>query len=340
MKEGGMTLEKDMVGSYIMALMRASKSFEEAFKAYDIVRSMDVSLLDESEYNKILTAFTNLRFDQTLLPPTPAPSTSSSSTPARPTRPIPPPTAPANIIQEFLIDMRRSDHPPSAITFTILLNHYSKSYLTSATAISHVHSLIKLDMHVDPDTALFNALMNAYSRTGAYAEAFRIWDRLISRANGVEIDSHSISIILDTCGFENNVEGFKMGRKVWNRITKEVVSEASGRRGGGNLKNWESWVECLCRWGEFDEAFQVVFEQMKDGTTVIEGTNYKIPKVEISTVETLLKFSLREKREGRSSRPSWERVRDQIRDEYSGEIWDTIRKLELWSSSGERIPLS
>lgn len=343
MKDSGMTLEKEMVGWYIIALMRASKSFEEAFKAYDMIRSMDVSLLDESEYNKILVAFTNLRFD--LPPPTTSTTASdpdSETTPVRRPRAIPPATAPANIIQEFLTDMRRSDHPPSSTTYTILLNHYSKSYLTSASAISHVHSLIKLDIYVDPDTALFNALMNAYSRTGAYAESFRIWDRLVARTGGVEIDSHSISIVLDTCGFENNLEGFKRGRKIWNRITKEEVSDENrhNRRGGGNLKNWESWIECLCRWGEFEEAFEIVFEQMKDGKNAIEGTHYTVPQLESSTIEILLKFSLREKREGRSSRPAWERVRDRVRDEYSGEIWETTKRLELWNSSGERIKLS
>lgn len=308
MKESGVALESSTIAWHITALMRAASSYGEAFKAYDTVRAMDVAALDESAYNQLLLAFTSLTFPN----------------PSAPTSPPVLTTAPANMIHEFLTDMRRSNHPPSSITYTILLDHFAKTYTTSHTAILRIHSLIKLDINVDPDTALFNALMNAYSRVGAFAASFRVWESM--RINkGIEIDRVSLFIILDTCGYECGPDGKRLGRSIWSEFTG-ASTKGKGKLNGMielEKKHYDTWIECLGRWGEHDEAERVAFEDMAVTNKIVADQD---------TFEILLKFALRDKKATRRETPRWERLRDRMIEERK-EVWEEVKGLELWSGN-------
>ena len=295
MQERGMKLEPITVTWHIIALMRAATSYDDAFKSYDIARALDVSALDTTAYNTLLAAFISLDF-----------STTDAS------------SAPAAMVMEFLSDMRRSANPPNIATYSTLLNYYTNYIGEAAVAsstIAHIHSLIKLDINIDPDTGLFNSLMNAYSRVGAYRTAFRIWDSMVANRY-IEIDGITLSIYFDTCGFEGGVEGKKRATKLWD----ELRSEKSGSRISTrmNLKNYESYVEALCRFGDLTEAERVVFVDMKKGAKV---------EAEVSTVETLLKFSRMEKKR-------WEKVRERVQRERS-DLWEKVKDVAVWTSAGK-----
>lgn len=285
MRERDVRLDPQTVTWHIVALMRVARDFADAFQAYDKVRALDASILDTQAYNIILSAFTSLFF-----PPSP----SSPDPDAH--------IAPPALILEFLSDMRRTSHPPDAVTYSLLLTYYSRTASASVSLVSHLHSLIKLDTNVDPDTALFNSLMGAYSRVGAFQTAFRIWDSM--RANG-DVDSTSVSIVLDTCGFARDP---KRARRTWEELRRERFEL--------NRKNWDSWVECLCRLGDFDEAERVVFEEMREGGAargVVAG---------VSTLETLIKLSRREKG------LRWEEVRERVRTERP-DLWDAVKDVAV-----------
>ncbi|KAL8281412.1 hypothetical protein RQP46_006096 [Phenoliferia psychrophenolica] len=173
MRERAVRLDAQSVTWHIVALMRVAVDFPDAFQSYDKVRALDASILTTQAYNIILTAFTSLSF---------------------PHLPIDSQIAPPPLILEFLSDMRRTSHPPDAITYSLLLTYYSRHSTASPALIAHLHSLIKLDTNVDPDTPLFNALMGAYSRVGSHISAMRIWDTL--RANH-QVDTVSVSTVLD-----------------------------------------------------------------------------------------------------------------------------------------------
>ncbi|GAA5892998.1 uncharacterized protein JCM6883_007535 [Sporobolomyces salmoneus] len=267
MKRRGIKLESSTAIRHIESLMRASSSFEEAFESYDEIRALDPSIFTSTnDYNSILEAFLSLSFP------------SSSSTPS--------PTAPPPLVMEFLADMRKSSLPANSVTYSILLTYYSRTSSASIQLIEHLHSLIKLDINLDPDTALFNSLMSAYSRVGAYSQVYRIWETLLinsqhsrGSAGGGRIgpDQRSFSVFLDTCGYDRSQEAQKRARRVWN--------DEKGLGIKRNRKNWDTWIECLCRWGKpnLEEATRVALEEM-DGK---EGR----PKADQASFEVLLKFA-------------------------------------------------
>lgn len=260
MKTRGIKLEPEIALYSIQALMRASSNYDEAFQAYDEMRALDPSILsDANDYNKILTTFLYLNFP------------SSSSTP--------PPSAPPELVMEFIADMRTSQHPANSITYSILLTYYSRTSSASITLIEHLHSLIKLDINLDPDTALFNSLMSAFSHVKAFSQTYRIWESMCAnrRAGTTSVgpDQRSLSIVIDTCGWDKSSDAKLRGRRIWN----DVESRLGIRK---NKKNWDTWVECLCRWREVDEAMEVVFGEMgKEGR----------PRADRDTLEHLLKFA-------------------------------------------------
>ncbi|GAA5879591.1 hypothetical protein JCM1840_003326 [Sporobolomyces johnsonii] len=292
MKARGVKVDAKSVTWHIVALMRAAGSFEEAFQSYDEMRALDPSVLDQKAYNTILSAFTSLSF----------PSSSSA----------PPPMAPPPLIMEFLSDMRLSPHPPNAVTYSLLLTYYSRTQSASVSLITHLHSLLKLDINLDPDTALFNSLMSAYARVGAYAHAYRIWDSLVANTNparsggvGVGVDEMSVSVLIDTCGFDGSVEAQRRARRAWRDLEDGRVPV------GRNRKHWETWVECLCRWREWDEAERVVFEDMS-------GERAGVPRATKNAVEVLLKF-------GRNAGDArWEAMRERVRRDRP-DLWDEVK---------------
>ncbi|GAA5937302.1 pentatricopeptide repeat-containing protein [Sporobolomyces koalae] len=296
MKSRGIKLDASTALSHIESLMRASTSFEEAFEAYDELRALDPSVLsDTSAYNQVLSTFLSLNFA----------STSSSS------------SAPPELVMEFLSDMRTSLHPANSTTYSILLTYYSRTASASIPLIQRLHSLIKLDVNLDPNTALFNSLMSAYSRVGAYSYTYRIWDSIVANAQNSDRsgktattsrgpDQRSLSILLDTCGYDKSRNAQTRARDAWQDREITIVK---------NKKNWDTWVECLCRWNRFDEAEQVVFEEMKR-------------TADVETLEVLLKFARTFGVE------SWERVRERIRKERP-ELWSALEQV----AAGDKKPV-
>lgn len=262
MRDQSVRLDPLAVSWHIVATMRAAPSFEDAFKAYDEMRALDPSVLDGKAYNTILHAFTTLRADSGE-------------------------AAPSLYINEFLTDMVRSGHPPESATYSLLLRHYSRIPEPSPEMIKQLHSRIKLDANLDPDTPLFNSLMDAYSRVGAFERAYGVWDSMLLNLSGrIKPDQVSVSILLDTCGRDRFMGGAQRAMRLWQDLERGVLPIVR------NYKIWESWVEALCRLGMFDEAEKVVFEEMgRPSAGAIGTTAQAAPKPTVATVEMLLKFA-------------------------------------------------
>lgn len=322
MKQRSVRLDGASATWHIVALMRAAGSFEEAFAAYDEVRALDPSVLDRAAYNTVLAAFTSLSFPD------------SSSTTA----------APAPLIMEFLSDMRTAGHPPNSTTYALLLTYYSRAASASPATIAHLHSLIKLDVHLDPDTPLFNALMGAYSRTGAHNAAYRIWDSMLLSSNAAAgsgeagVDAKSVSTLLDTAAHDGSPAAQRRAERVWADLARGRI-RAPGRGGAaaGPLRrtanNWDAWVEALGRWGRVEEAERVVFEEMAPGRVAREEPQHEDAVVASEgTVRALLKFAMREGPEAQR------RVAQRVRDERP-DLWPAVEKLALrkrWSTDEEK----
>ena len=332
MKQRGIRLDGASTTWHIVALMRAATSFDEAFAAYDEMRALDPSVLDRKDYNTILSAFTALTF------PSSSSSSSSSSDSA----------APAPLIMEFMTDMRTSGHPPSSATYALLLTYYSRAASASPATIAHLHSLIKLDVHLDPDTPLFNALMGAYSRTGAYNAAYRIWDAMLLHRGGGDpteagIDAVSVSTLLDTAAHDGSPAAQRRAERVWDDLARGTLVGGRVRR---TPKNWDAWVEALGRWGRLAEAEQVVFGEMAPverrevGERRAHVIRDEAPVAGEGTVRALLKFAARDSAEAQ------QRVAQRVRDERP-DLWPAVEKLALrkrWTSeeaaAGEAVEQS
>ncbi|POY74117.1 hypothetical protein BMF94_2929 [Rhodotorula taiwanensis] len=285
MRSRGVALDGPTASAHIIALMRASATYDEAFQAYDEIRALGPSVLDLRAYNAILGAFTSLPFSAQE-------------------------AAPPKLVMEILSDMRKSNHPPNSATYSLLLTYYACAAPTAFNHVAHLHSLIKLDSSLDPDTALFNSLFMAYSRTGATSAAYRIWDTMLqytmrssAGAGAIAVDSRTLSILFDTCGHDGTTAAQARARRVWADLD-------SGRlRVERNLKVCDSYVEALCRFGALDDAEAVVFHDM-DG----QG---RLPRSGVSTVEALLKFARKD------SQDRFEAVSLRIQAER-GDLWEGI----------------
>ncbi|GAA5902247.1 hypothetical protein JCM6882_000484 [Rhodosporidiobolus microsporus] len=311
MKSRSLRLDRPAASRCMLALMAGAQTWDEAFALYDTVRALDPTVYDLDAYNALLHGFVHL------VPP------AQASVPA-----------PSPLVNEFLSDMRRSSHPPNSTTYALLLTYYSRAAPPGAAArqtIAHLHSLLKLDVHLDPDKALFNALMAAYSHTKAFNKAFGVWDAMVANqragasagaggggAGAAGVDETSLSIYLDTCGWEGTSVGQQRARKVWDELDKGWFVGLKKR----NRKNWDAWVEALCRWGCWDEAEAAVFEKMV-GTGAGEGErgDGAAPKATRETVETLLRFA---KRAGVKRQ---ERIVERVRRE----------RPDLWEQAGTRV---
>ncbi|BGP15246.1 hypothetical protein JCM10213_000711 [Rhodosporidiobolus nylandii] len=299
----GIRLEGAAVVFHIVALMRAAETWDEAFASYDTIRALDPTVLDLGSYNAILSGFTSLS------PP------SSGGEPA-----------PAPLVQEFLSDMRVSQHPPNSHTYALLLTYYSRAPGATPATIAHLHSLIKLDVHLDPDTALFNALMAAYSHTRAWAAAYRVWDSIVANSaggRGVQLDERTLSIFLDTCGYDGSPEARRRGRAVWADL------EAGRLPLQRNRKNWETWLECLARWDGWKawyEVEEIVFERMS-------GKEPGVPRATVETAQTILKMARRD------GQDRVERIAERLRSNRL-DLYEQVRELALlprWEA-GQKPP--
>ncbi|ORY91647.1 hypothetical protein BCR35DRAFT_298894 [Leucosporidium creatinivorum] len=301
MRERGVRLDGASAPWHIIALMRASSSYEEAFQAYDQIRALDVTALDQKAYNAILSAFTSLSFPS-------SPLSNSDDL-----------TAPQLLIMEFLSDMRHSSppSPPNSYTYSLLLTYYSRTSSASASQIAHLHSLLKLDINLDPDTALFNSLMGAYSRVGAFNAAYRVWETMLanSRNEATRVDQTSLSILLDTCGHDGAATALNRAERVWRDVAEGRVEGIEKR----NRNNWEAYVECMCRFGRFEEAEKGVFEEMG-----VRGE----PSPTSSTLEILLKMT----RRGGDER--WKSVRERVLREMP-ELWGEVKDVAPFGEEGD-----
>ncbi|GAA6004714.1 hypothetical protein JCM11491_002204 [Sporobolomyces phaffii] len=259
MKRHGIKLESATSVPLIALLMRSSSSYDEAFSLYDELRALDPSILASvAAYNDTLAAFLALDFGDG--------------------------AAPTELVMEFLSDMRKQSLPANPATYAILLTHYSRARSASRTVVEHLHALVKLDIHLDPDVALFNALMAAYSRVGAYDAVYRIFDSMVVNTNtnttggagggGRGVDHRSVSIVLDTCGYDRSAQAQARATRLW----AAAVAEGAGPVPRPNKKNWDAWVECQCRWGHVDRAARVALDDM--------GT-----RADRETFEVLIKFA-------------------------------------------------
>ncbi|GAA6012052.1 hypothetical protein JCM10207_005110 [Rhodosporidiobolus poonsookiae] len=316
MKQRGVKLDGPLARWSIGTLMPAAQTWDEAFACYDELRALDPTVLDLEGYNGVLASLTSL------------------APPAAEGAPLPAP-----FVNEILSDMRISSHPPNSPTYTLLLAYYSRASPSNpsqgAATVAHLHSLVKLDANLDPDTALFNALLQAYSHTFAYPAAYRVWDALVANASSSSGASSgrpgpnatTLSVYLDTCGYDGSPGAQQRARRVWAEFdaASERGEAAPARLGfARTARHWETWVECLARWGAWGEVHEVL-EGWMGGRERARG------EVTSKAVETALKMAKSR------DQAAYERLRTLVEGSGRPELVEIVERLEAgWTEDGTK----
>ncbi|KAI8884817.1 hypothetical protein K501DRAFT_322755 [Backusella circina FSU 941] len=176
-------------------------------------------------------------------------------------------------------DMRTLQIQPSKHNYTAMLHacgQYRDSYV-----LEHIHKLIKVDLCLDPDTGIYNALMDAYNRTGDGDTVIEIWEALTlsNSSTSISPDQTTVSILFDGCGYNNLGDRAK---RVWQWL-KHTQFKLS-------TNNYNSYIECLCRTkglAGWDEAYTLVEAEM----SLPKKKQLGKPTIDYKTVNTLLSFA-------------------------------------------------
>jgi hypothetical protein len=90
---------------------------------------------------------------------------------------------------------------------------------TDAESLELVHNQLKLDMHVDMNTQLRNALMLAYATTGSNKKALQFWREICESKEGPSYNS--IAIAFRSC--EGMPWGDEHAKSIWARMKEQDV---------------------------------------------------------------------------------------------------------------------
>ncbi|GAB1522530.1 hypothetical protein RhiTH_005650 [Rhizoctonia solani] len=304
------------LASLTILLMQNAPSHEAAFKtyAYACVIDPNSGSFGEREYRAILKAFAGLKIprdvDELLRQGVTDQWGEPSSVEAilgRRTEVYAPP--PAALYYEIMRDMQRAGYVIQPAEYSTVLRAYANSSLdppgefeptssevfpnsainvvaSAALARAHnshilehiqrIHTLLKLDTNLTPDTGLLNSLMLAYGRVGALDSVLAIWERIRDRG----WDNASASIVIDALG-RSGRSNLQRARMIWDTLRRRYGSKLT-------VNNYTAWVETLCRLGEFSEAERVVFIDMRGNI-----------KPDEKTLRTLVSFAWRTGRQAK-----------------------------------------
>ncbi|EGN93148.1 hypothetical protein SERLA73DRAFT_190026, partial [Serpula lacrymans var. lacrymans S7.3] len=251
------TLDNPMaIAAVLTLLMRCSSSFTEAFDVYKRMCRRHIGpKLDAKAYAAVLNEFCKLSFGN------------ESDLPS------------VWHYFEIVKDMRAAGNEISVEVYTILLRQLAvlasgmsdQSKDNLLAAIRRVHNHLTLDPSVSPDTALWNQLMDTYQRAGCFAEAYRVWESVYVSGS---FDHVSVNIILDACGFAG----------AW-QTAMQICMNLSKLGFTFSQKNWNAWLECMCRLGKLNEAVKAACLEM--------GKDQKDVAPDIESVRILVSFASR-----------------------------------------------
>ncbi|KAG7452323.1 uncharacterized protein BT62DRAFT_1071475 [Guyanagaster necrorhizus] len=157
-------------------------------------------------------------------------------------------------------DMKRSGQCINPSVYTMLLGHFNEIALRMekqspssefvdkyCDTVRRIHDLLVLESF-SPEAPLWNLLMDTYRRVQRHHDVYRVWEQIFLSG---KYDHESVNIILGSCGLSHDLSA---ARHVYARLNE----------GGYTLtkENWDSWIECLCRTTQVNEAVKTVCLEM------------------------------------------------------------------------------
>lgn len=252
MHEFGVRIDPQSTASVLVLLMRSSSTPVEAMKIYRYMGTPahkgDPPVLNEEGYAAVLDAFCHLENWPNGIPS-------------------------VRLYFQIVSDMRQQGVPVTPKIFTVIIRQLADLATTASAAVAenaragdnlnvpalevresiartlkHVHNQLTVNTEFTPDTPLWNQLMDAYQRAGCFEEALRIWHKLFALG---QMTHASVSIIIDACAFNR---AYDVAVRIFTTLTDIGFSL--------NLRNWNTFLECLCRSDRLDEAMKVLCLEM------------------------------------------------------------------------------
>jgi hypothetical protein len=251
MESRNVAIEGSMaVASVMILLMRSSSSYADAVHVFRrILNSKNGPGLDAKGYAAILNAFCKLAHDRHDISPS------------------------VEHYFQMVQEMRRAGYSLTVEVYTIFLQQLGLGKNVRRhdmwVSIHKIHNRLVLDTSLSPDIALWNQLMDAYQRAGSFLDACHIWDTIFISN---QYDNTSVSIILDACAYANS----------WS-VATNICSRLFDAGFSFSQRNWNGWLECMCRLGKLSEAVKLMCMEM--------GRHQLDVAPDIETVRILLKFA-------------------------------------------------
>ncbi|KAI8984220.1 hypothetical protein BDF20DRAFT_986143 [Mycotypha africana] len=187
-------------------------------------------------------------------------------------------------------DMRPLRIQPTLHIYTTMV-HLCGQY-GDPNALHQIHQHIKLDLALDPDIGIYNALMDAYNRVGDGDTVLDIWQALIlpidsSSSAPISVDQTTVSIVLDSCGHNGM---FQQAQLIWQFLKQKPALIKL------NTNNYNSYIECLCR-SKGDRGWKMAYQLMKEEMILPMFYNNAAaassgkPLVDEKTINTLISFA-------------------------------------------------
>ena len=256
-------------------LLRTSSSYAQALEAFKHVSKSQLGrAIDGKGYTAILNAYCKLALNRDGILPS------------------------LKHYFEIVKAMREAGHNFTAEVYTIILRQLADGAKRMSTAeqilsIRRVHQSLVLDTSFSPDVVLWNQLMDCYQRAGFFSDARSIWDMLFVSGR---YNNASISIILDACSFAGE----------W-RVAALIFSKLFDSGFPLNIRNWNGWIESMCRLGRLEQAVHLVCAVM--------GQTKSDVAPDVESVRILVKFA-------KGSNQIAE-VRSRIK-QYLPDLWTTL----------------
>ena len=117
--------------------------------------------------------------------------------------------------------MRRHPRPeirPTANTYIAFFEGVAAC--RDGETLEVVHSQLKLDATIDPNTRLLNALMLAYTRCDMANRSIEFWDEIVASREGPSYDS--IRLIFQAC--ERSQFGDRRAKRIWGKLIGMEIS--------------------------------------------------------------------------------------------------------------------
>ncbi|KAJ1978923.1 hypothetical protein H4R33_005851 [Dimargaris cristalligena] len=136
---------------------------------------------------------------------------------------------------------------PNLYSYTTMIKGYALE--GDVKGIRLMHRLFNLDLHNEPSSVLYNALMDAYNLVEEPLDAFQMWS--LMRLNDMPVTNATVSIAIDTCGFT----GYMI-------YIPGVLQRAAEQGLVLNANNFTSLLEAYFRQGALTNAIDVLLIDM------------------------------------------------------------------------------